>query len=324
MGRTEQQELKQGQDGSGFEPNSPQGMGRVEQERLKQGHNGSGSQPNSHQGIESSCSSPFAKLPMELILVIVEFASRDYWTACSLSVLSKAIRGCIPAIFFRTIALCPPYPSANRTLGSMIKYSDMENIFITMATDNDQLVLYHMKPKHLCIQLLGMCSAPLPSSLTHFIIQVYHYDMSWFFHYFRPQAITHLFIRAIDSSECQRFRNFPFFYCRRLEALILSANSCDVLEQGFERFLDRLDGAPQLQVVGLCPYHFNLDRTPSVSYTEMKRSLAGLTHRNASRVVAMPPEDITVSQWYDWLQPDEESVWDKARRLLKEKQESIV
>ncbi|KAF8523473.1 hypothetical protein BU17DRAFT_63765 [Hysterangium stoloniferum] len=285
-------------------------MGRVEQQELKQGHNGSGSEPNSPQGIESLCSSPFAKLPMEVIIMIVGFALRDFWTAYSLSLVSKAIRGCIPAIFFRTIVV-----------SEYIHYDGID----------DEVTWYRKKPKHLCIQLLGIPEdinygnfGTLPFSLTHFILQVHHYDISLVFYSRRRRTITHLFIRAIDSSECQLFRNFPFFYCRRLEALILSANSCDVLEQGFERFLDRLDGVPQLQVVGLCPYHFNLDRTPSVSYTEMKRSLAGLTHRNASRVVAMPPEDITVSQWYDWLQPDEECVWDKARRLLKEKPESVV
>ncbi|KAF8523469.1 hypothetical protein BU17DRAFT_85773 [Hysterangium stoloniferum] len=270
---------------------------------------------------------------MELIIMIVGFALRDFWTAYSLSLVSKAIRGCIPAIFFRTVVVSGPYPSANRAPRSMIKYDNMENIFITMCID-DKVTWYRNKPKHLCIQLLGMPEdifygnhgnfGTLPYGLTHFMLQVHHYNISLVFYSLKCRTITHLFIRAIDSSECQLFRYFSFSDCRRLEALILSANSCDVLERDFKTFLDKLDGLPQLQVVGLCPYHFNLDHNPSVSYTEMKRFLAGLTHRNASRVVAMPPEDITASQWYDWLQPDEESVWDKARRLLKEKQESVV
>ncbi|KAF8523768.1 hypothetical protein BU17DRAFT_63698 [Hysterangium stoloniferum] len=111
---------------------------------------------------------------------------------------------------------------------------------------------------------------------------------------------------------------------RRLEAMVYPAESRDVLDQDFEIFLDSLDKLPQLQVVGLCPYHFTLDRNPSFSYTETKYSLVGLTHRNGSLVVAVPPEDITASKWYDSLQPGGESVWDKARRLLKDKQESIV
>ncbi|KAF8523508.1 hypothetical protein BU17DRAFT_63795 [Hysterangium stoloniferum] len=310
-------------------------MGGVEEQQLKQGHIGSDSQPNSHQGIESLCSSPLAKLSMELIIMIVGFASRDYWTAYSLSTVSKTIRGCIPAIFFRTIVVSAPCPSANPAPRSIIKYedySDRENMFITMGID-DKVTWYRKKPKHLCIQLLQVGIpgdinyrnfSPFPSSLTHLILLVHHYDISLLFYYLRRRTITHLCIGAIDSSECQLFRDIPLLYCRRLEALVLPAESWDVLEPGFERFLNLLDELPQLQVVGLCPYHVNLDHNPSVSYTEMKRTLAGLTHPNASRVVAMPLEDITVSQWYHWLQPDEESVWDKARRLLKEKQESVV
>ncbi|KAF8523509.1 hypothetical protein BU17DRAFT_85826 [Hysterangium stoloniferum] len=270
---------------------------------------------------------------MELIIMIVRFALRDYWTACSLSAVSKAIRGCIPAIFFRTTVLSAPYSSANRGPRSMIKYddySDMENLFITMGVD-DKLTWYRKKPKHLCIQLLGISEdiiyrkfAPLPFSLTHLILQVHNYKMSWLLYLLNPKTITHMFVMVIYSPEFHVSLDITLFHSLRLEALVFPAESWDVLEPGFERFLNLLDELPQLQVVGLCPYLLTLDRNPSISYTEMKRSLAGLTHRNASRVVAMPLEDITVSQWYDWLQPDEESVWDKARRLLKEKQESVV
>ncbi|KAF8523470.1 hypothetical protein BU17DRAFT_85774 [Hysterangium stoloniferum] len=309
-------------------------MGRTEQQLSKEGDDESGSEPDSDQGIESSCSSPFGNLPMELIIVIVEFASRDFWTACSLSAVSKAIRGCIPAIFFRTTIICPPYPLANRAPRPLIKYggdcSDTKNIFIVMGTDNDNLILSQTKPKHLCIQRLAMgdfisgSSNPLPSSLTHLIVGVDHYDISLFFYYLRPETITHMFVKVIQNSGPKLSSHTAVFPSRRLEALVYPAESCHVLERDFEKFLDGLDGLPQLQVIGLCPHHFIRDRDPSVSYTEMKRSLAGLTHRNASRVVAMPLEAVTLSQWYDWLQPDEERVWDKASRLLKEKQESVV
>ncbi|KAF8523479.1 hypothetical protein BU17DRAFT_85788 [Hysterangium stoloniferum] len=200
-------------------------MGRTEQQLLKEGHDGSGSEADSHQGIESSCSSPFAKLPMELIIVIVGVALRDFWTACS---LSKAIRGCIPAIFFHTIVLCPPYRSANQTPKVVLDYSDMENIFITIGTDDDKLILYDTQPKHLCIQLLGMSDdllyrslRPLQSSLTHLIIQVHLYNIWLFFYYLNPLS-----------------PDFPLFHCRELETLVFPAESSDVLEEDFEEFLE--------------------------------------------------------------------------------------
>ncbi|KAF8523481.1 hypothetical protein BU17DRAFT_63772 [Hysterangium stoloniferum] len=269
---------------------------------------------------------------MELIMMIVGFALRDFWTAYSLSTVSKAIRGCIPAIFFRTIVLCLPYRLANQTPKVMLDYPDKENIFITMGID-DKVTWYRKKPKHLCIQLLGTPEdmnyrnfTPFPSSLTHLIIQVHYDEISSFLYYLQPQTVTHLFMRAIHSPKglLPLDVHRDLFHCRELEALVFPAESWHVLEEDFEVFLDGLDRLPRLQVVGLCPYRFGLDGSPSLSYTKIKRSLVGLTHRNASRVVAVPPEDITVAQWYDWLQPDEESVWDKARRLLKEKQEFVV
>ncbi|KAF8525508.1 hypothetical protein BU17DRAFT_62659 [Hysterangium stoloniferum] len=200
---------------------------------------------------------------------------------------------------------------------------------MAMGIDDD-IRWSQLKPKHLCITLFAMSGIvprvlydPLPNSLTHLILGLNHSMTEVLFHFFRLETITHMSITVIHSSEFPFSATSPTFP-PRLKAVVFPVNPDDVTAQAFEQFLDGLDGRPQLQVIGLSTYKVTLDCI-NVFYTLIKHSTAVLTHRNASRVVTMPLEDITPSKWYGSLQPGgTESVWDKARRLLEEKQESVV